>query len=292
MATNIAVIEQQDSRSWSYESGRVTASRTFRVYDKSGTLGVLTTVRDVREMFGVALSANSPVDSWTNVGPDALPIKGELFPDESGVYARSYSVTHEPNTFLWYVTWNYSNAQVTSSSAQPGEPGYVEWTLDLQATFQDTWIESATIPTDGIVTASSQVAGGNQIDIEGVPFSRLRYTSEIVINETIQNVSGLPTIMAQMRAARGKRNDATWENIPKGSALYAGGQIRRTGVSLFTATHRIVEDSEFHLVQVPDRDTSGRIPTSTIGGAQRASKVYWRQPFPAFYNFTAISPNW
>lgn len=292
MPTNIAVIEQQDSRTWSYDAGRVNASRTFRVYDTDGTLGVLTTVRDVREMFGVAVGANSPVDSWKNLGPDALPVKGELFPDESTVYARSYSVTHEPNTFLWYVTWNYSNAQVTASSAQPGEPGYVEWTLDLQATFQDTWIDSPTIPTDGTVTASSQVTGGTQIDIEGVPFSRLRYTSEIVINETIQTVSGLPSILTAMRNARGKRNNATWEGIAKGRALYTGGQIRRQGVSLYTATHRIVEDSEFHLVQVPDRDTSGRIPTSSIGGAQRATKVYWRQPFPSFYDFSSISTNW
>lgn len=289
---NIAVIEQQDSRTWSYDAGRVNASRTFRVYDKSGTLGVLTTVRDVREMFGVASGANSPVDAWTNDGPDALPIKGEVFPDESTVYARSYSVTHEPNTFLWFVTWNYSNAQVTASSAQPGEPGYVEWTLDLQATFQDTWIDLPTIPTDGTVTASSQVTGGTQIDIEGVPFSRLRYTSEIVINETIETVSGLPSILTAMRNARGKRNNAIWEGIAKGRALYAGGQIRRQGVSLYTVTHRIIEDSEFHLVQVPDRDTSGRIPTSSIGGAQRATKVYWRQPFPSFYDFTVISSNW
>lgn len=292
MPTTIRVIEQTESRTWSYDSGRVSASRTFKVYEVTDGLGVLQTVFDVREMFGVASGATSPVSSWLNSGPDALPVKGELFPEETGVWARSYQVNRDPNSYTWTVVWNYQNAQVTSSSAQPGEPGYVEWTLDLQAQFQDTWIDSPTIPQFGTVIASSQVTGGTQIDIEGVPLSRLRYTSELVINETIQQVTGVPSIIGTMRAAQGKRNSATWEGFPQGVALYTGGSIRRVGVSLYQVSHRIVADSELHLIQVPDRDTAQRIPTKEINGAQRAAKVYWRQPFPQFTDFTAISPNW
>lgn len=292
MPVQIAVIEQTESRNWSYDSGKVTASRVFRVYDKAGGLGVLQTVFDVREMFGVAAAATSPVSSWLNDGPDALPIKGQLFPEETGVWARSYAVQREGNTYVWLVTWNYSNAQVTSSSAQPGEPGYVEWSLDLQANFVDTFIENPVIPTDGTVLPNIQVSGGNQIDIEGVPLSRLRYTSELVINETVQQVSGVPSIIGNMLNAQGKRNNATWEGYVKGRAVYCGGQIRRVGVSLYQVTHRIVADSEFHLIQVPDRDTAGRVPTKEINGASRASKVFFRQPFPGFTDFSAISPNW
>jgi hypothetical protein len=99
-------------------------------------------------------------------------------------------------------------------------------------------------------------------------------------------------MIANMRAARGKRNSAAWEGFATGTVLYTGGQIRRAGVSLFTVTHRFIEDSEFHLIQVPERDGSGKIPTSEINGARRARKVYWRQPFVSTADFTLISSNW
>ena len=279
--------EVTGSRQWSYDGGKVTTTRTYKIYHDTATS--LDTPAEVRAFFGVA------VNGTTHEGPDALPQRGDLFPGESGVWARSYQITREPNTDIWQVVWTYSNAQVTSSGAQPGEPGFVEWTLDIQAGFVDTFIVNPTYPTDGLpgsTPATQKITGGSQIDLNGVPLSRLRYTSELVINETIQSVSGIPSIVANMRAARGKRNHATWEGIAKGLALYTGGQIRRAGVSLYTVTHRIVEDSEFHLLQIPGRDTTGKVPTVEINGEQRAANVYWRQPFPSFTDFSAISANW
>lgn len=275
------VTEQQQSRSMSYDGGRITASRTFKVYATSPDS--IDSPSDLRSLFGTATT------------PDAMPARGSLFPDETGVWAKSYQVEHEPGTDVWSVTWSYSNAEVTSSSAQPGEPGFVEWTLDIQATFADTWRENPNYPTDGTVAANPDqqaVTGGNAIDIEGVPLSRLKYTSELVVNETIQNVSGVPSIITAARAARGKRNSATWEGFAKGTVLYTGAKISRSGVSLYTVSHRFVEDSEYHLVQFPERDSTGKIPTSPNNGRNRATKILWRQPFPLFYDFTTISPNW
>jgi len=288
---NFRCIEQAATRQWSYDSGKVNASRTFKCYDDA-TTSSLTTPYAVRQWFGVAVGGS--VGGLTSAGPDALPAKGDLFPSETGVWARSYSITREPMTDIWTVVWNYANAQVSASSAQPSEPGYVEWTLDIQAAFADTYISGPTYPTDGTPTnaATTQVTGGTQIDLEGVPLSRLKYTSELVINETIQNVTGLPSIISAMRTARGKRNNALWEGFTKGTVVYTGGQIRRAGVSLFTVSHRFIEDSEFHLVQVPERDGSGRIPTADLNSGRRARKVFWRQPFPSLADFTAISANW
>lgn len=288
-AAGFRCYEQQNSRTWSYDAGKVTTSRTFKVAEDGGSLG---SPYDVRQWFGIAVGAS--VGLVSNIGPDALPQKGDLFPGETGIWAKSYSVTREPNTDLWTVVWTYSNAQVTSVSAQPGEPGFVEWTLDIQAQFAETYILDPTYPTDGTpaTAATSQVTGGVQIDVEGTPLSQLRYTSELVINETIQSISGVPSIVTQVRAARGKRNNASWEGFAKGTALYTGASIRRIGVSLYTVSHRIVESSDYHLVQFPDRDSSGKIPTAEINGGQRAKKVFWRQPFPSLYDFTAISANW
>lgn len=274
------------SRQWTYDGGKVTTTRTFKVYDTTATN--LDTPAEVRARFGTAVGG-------THAGPDTLPQRGDLFPDETGIWARSYQITREPNTDVWQVVWTYSNAQVTSSGAQPGEAGFVEWTLDIQAGFVDTFITDPNYPTNGTpgtTPATQKITGGTQIDLNGVPLSRLRYTSELVINETIQSVSGIPSIVTNMTAARGKRNSVLWEGIPVGRALYLGGQIRRTGVSLYTVSHRIIDDSEFHLLQVPERDTAGRVPTVEINGAQRARDVYWRQPFPGLYPFANISTNW
>lgn len=284
-------IEQMASRNWSYDSGKVTASRTFKIYDET-VPSSLQTPADVRAWFGIAVGG--AVGGLTQGGPDALPAKGDLFPDESGVYAKGYAINREPNTDIWVVVWNYTNAIIGASTAQPGEAGFVEWTLDIQAAFTDTFVEQIqTYPTNGTVNGSNvQITNGNQIDVQGVPMSRLKYTSELVINETIQNNSGVPSILSQMRAARGKRNDAAWEGFAQGTVLYTGGQIRRAGVSLYTVTHRFIEDSEYHLLQVPDRDQTGAIPTETIQGEKRARRVFWRQPFPGTYAFNIISPNW
>jgi len=296
MPDEIYAIELAESRGWQYDGGRVSATRTFKVWENTATLGnpsELTSPAKVRAYFNV--STGTSVGAYTFQGPDKIPERGQAFPDDSSVYAQSYTITRETNTDIWVVVWTYRNAQVTSAGAQPGEPGFVEYTLDIGASFAETWIVSPTYPTNGQIgtTLSAQkITGGTQIDLEGVPLSRLKYTTEIQINETIQNVSGVPSIVANMRAARGTRNNASWEGIATGKALYTGGQIRRVGVSKYQVSHRIIEDSEFHLVQVPERDATGKVPTAEINGANRARNVYWRQPFPTLSSFASISTNW
>jgi hypothetical protein len=286
MAATIYVVEQSSSRSYNYDTGRVNASRVFKVYASDGAGGAfggtLDDVADVKALFG------------TGTTPDALPQKGDLFPGESTIYAKAYAISREPNTDIWTVTWTYGNNQVTTG-AQPGEVGYVEWTLDVAATFVDTWIESPAYPNLGGIGSTPSAAlitGGNQIDIEGAPVSRLKYTSEITISETISNYSGVPSIVSAMRGARGKRNSGDWEGFGGGKVLYTGGSIRRTGLSTFVANHRLIEDSEYHLIQYPARDSTGKIPTKVVNGANRAREVYWRQPFPDTMDFTTISANW
>ena len=279
-------IEQSASRSYNYDTGRVTASRVFKLYDGAGRGDAfpasIDEPADVRGLFG------------TTTTPDPLPTKGDLFPGETAIYARSYAIAREPNTDIWTVTWTYSNNQVTTG-AQPGEVGYVEWTIDVASGFTDTWIENPTYPANGSISAAaatSLISSGTQIDIEGAPVSRLKYTSEITISETISNYSGVPAIVANMRGFRGKHNSAAWEGFPAGKVLYTGGSIRRTGLSTFVAMHRMVEDSEYHLIQYPARDSTGKIPTKVVNGANRAREIYWRQPFPDTGDFTTISGAW
>lgn len=271
--------EQQGSQTYDYSDGKVTASRTFKVWDDAGTLS---SPNAVRALFG------------TGTTPDAMPTRGSLFPSETGIYAQSYSIRKEAGAFEWTVVWNYSNITITSSP-QPSEVGYVEWTTDIVAQFVEQFVENPTYPADGTVSASEDqnlITGGIQRDIMGNPVSLLRYTTEIVISENFEVTSGLPAAITVWRSARGKRNNATWEGAPKGTVVYKGASIRRIGINLFQVTHRLEEATDYHLVQYAERDATGTIPTAPINGRERAKKVLWRQPFPQFFDFATLSANW
>ena len=279
MAANV-VQESIDSREYNYSAGKVTASRTFRVYS---SLGGIQTPAAIRSLFGTATT------------PDAMPQVGDLFPSESAVYAKSFSIKKDSDSNVWTVVWNYSTGDISSSDLQPSEPGYVEWTLDVSASFAETYITGPQYPKSGNIAGSEEenrISTGRQIDIEGVPVSALRLTTDINISEVVESYGGPPSVYTAARSARGKRNNATWYGIETGKAVYIGLSCKRIGVNLYSCTHRIQEASDFHLVQYAGRDSVGRVTTALIAGKQRAKDVYWKQPFPESYNFDSISGNW
>lgn len=295
MATpNYIIREQLGSRSYQYEGGRVTASRVFKVWDSANALAGLLNASDVRALFGSASTGVSlPIgDVWDE---QYLPSMGDLFPEETGVYAYSYSLQREAGGDHWLVTWSYKNSIISPSQPQPNEPNYVEWTIDISAGFAEQWIENPRYPTNGTISTTDGqniITGGQQRDIEGAPVSVLRLTTDINISETVESIGGLPAIYTSARAARGKRNSSAWQGISKGQALYLGASVRRIGVNLYQITHRIQEAADFHLLQYPRKDNTGNIATEVKNGEKRAKQVLWRQPFPDFYDFDSISSNW
>lgn len=282
MAANV-VKESIDSREYSYSAGKVTATRTFKVYS---SLGGITTPASIRSLFGTATT------------PDAMPTTGDLFPSETDVKAKQYSIKKDAESNVWTVVWTYSNGSIDPTDLQPMEPGYVEWTLDVNATFADTYGDKPVYPRYGTVIGVEDdneipiAEGGRQIDLEGVPVSALRLTTDISISETVESYGGPPTVYANARVARGSRNVAVWYGIAIGKALYLGCNCKRIGINLYSVTHKVQEATDFHLIQFPERDSVGRIPTVIKTGKKRARKVFWKQPFPTFADFDAISPNW
>lgn len=274
--------EQEASRTYSYDAGKVTATRVFKVWDDAG-FKVLDEPADV-------------IATWnTSVGGETMPQVGSTFPGSATVFARSFSISREQGTDVWVVTWTYQNISISPTDKQPQEPGYVQWNLDIGAGFVDAFFENPSYPTNGDTSAtesSNQITTGTQRDIMGEPISVMRYTSTITITEVFESAGGLPAAYATARAARGKRNSDAWQGIEVGKAVYKGVQAQRIGVNLWQLVHNIEEASDFHLIQYPERDTSGRIPTEQISGRQRAKRVYWRQPFPQKTSFAAISTQW
>lgn len=291
---NIVIMEQLGSRSYQYQGGRVTATRVFKVYDSANAFSALQNASDVRALFGTAGTGVilGGGDVWDE---QYLPDTGDLFPEESSIYATSFSMQRDAGTDMWTVTWSYKNSIISPTQEQPNEPNYVEWTLDVSAGFAEQWVENPRYPTNGTIGSTdglNGILGGQQRDIEGVPISLLRLTTDINISETVESVGGLPAIYGAARAARGTRNSSAWQGISTGQALYLGANVRRIGVNLYQITHRIQEAEDYHLIQYPRKDNTGNIPTVIKNGEKRAKEVLWRQPFPDFSDFTTISSNW
>lgn len=264
----VEYIELQETRGFSDNGGKKTASRTFHVWDDSTPI---TSPSGVRSTFG-----------------SSLPDIGDLFPDETVVFAVSYSIRHVPEARgVWEVQFNYENTE--PSGKLPQEEGYVQITIDYRSEFRDMWRLSPTIPTNG--TQNNNDCGGTSIDSAGVPLSVLVRMSDITITETVSAAS-FPARSLAIRAARGRRNLTTFQGAPIGQVLYQGAQASRIGLEKFSITHKFAQDEFSHMLQSPRRNQTGEVDYGPDAQQnQRATFVRLIQPFPGFADFNLLSEN-
>lgn len=264
----VEYIELQETRAFSENGGRVTASRKFRIWDDASPI---TTPKVVRESFG-----------------DPLPEIGELFPDEKVIYCTGYNIRSVPDTLgVWEVDFTYENSE--PGEKLPQEEGYVQITIDYAAEFRDQWRSAVTIPANGTPTGTD--CGGNSIDKAGVPLSILVRMSDLTITETV----AAATISARsltIRAARGRRNSATFQGAPIGQVLYTGATMTRIGLEKYQITHKFRQDENYHMIQSARRNQLGQVDTvADTQGVYRAGNVDLVQPFPQLYDFNTLSEN-
>lgn len=264
----VEYIELQETRGFSDNGGKKTASRTFHVWDDATPI---TSPSGVRATFG-----------------SSLPDIGDLFPDETVVFAVSYSIRHVPEARgVWEVQFNYENTE--PSGKLPQEEGYVQITIDYRSEFRDMWRLSPTIPTNG--TQNNNDCGGTSIDSAGVPLSVLVRMSDITITETVSAAS-FPARSLAIRAARGRRNLTTFQGAPIGQVLYQGAQASRIGLEKFSITHKFAQDEFSHMLQSPRRNQTGEVDYGPDAQQnQRATFVRLIQPFPGFADFNLLSEN-
>lgn len=264
----VEYIELQETRGFSDNGGKKTASRTFHVWDDATPI---TSPSGVRATFG-----------------SSLPDIGDLFPDETVVFAVSYSIRHVPEARgVWEVQFNYENTE--PSGKLPQEEGYVQITIDYRSEFRDMWRLSPTIPTNG--TQNNNDCGGTSIDSAGVPLSVLVRMSDITITETVSAAS-FPARSLAIRAARGRRNLTTFQGAPIGQVLYQGAQASRIGLEKFSITHKFAQDEFSHMLQSPRRNQTGEVDYAPDAQQnQRATFVRLIQPFPGFADFNLLSEN-
>lgn len=273
MADAIELFETRDANE---TSGKLTCSRKFAVWDDSSPL---LTPSAVRALFG------------TTQGSTLLPKVGDLFPDETDVFCVSYQIALQPNSRnLWHVTFSYENTE--PGQLQPLQVGYAQLSFDWSAEFRDVWRTQPGLiaPSDGDATLNSTIQG-TPIDVWGEPMSVLRYFTTLEISETVQ-LNTLDARAAVIMEMRGKRNAAVFRGGAIGTVLYRGAKANRTSIDKVSLTHSFMQDDWYHMIQVPERGSDGRVVlTEAANGARIAASVLWRQPFPLKGDFNTISEN-
>lgn len=259
------VHEQLQSRQLSVSGGKVTGTRAFHVWDDTTPI-------------------TRPVDIV--LGADGLPQIGDLFPGEVGVYAVSFNA--EPlgdGKATWRVTFSYG-----PGSNSPNDLLYVERTTATQAVFLDAY--RINVPSAyGGLGSNGQDIGGVPIDSGGIPTSILGLVVSLTISENIRDVQ-MPGRLAMLADAVGKRNVSVFEGFAPGTLVYVGFNSSRVNINLFRIEHRFEYRSDYHMVQVPRRNSQ----QSVLLAFQpqygfHAERVSFVQPFQQLYDFNLISDN-
>lgn len=269
-------IELIQTRDMSYSAGKTVATRRFAIWDDAG---MVLTPRDVRDLFG------------TTVGTVEIPDRNFLFPDEVGIYARSYTLRRrDDGSGVWDLEWSYENGE--PFQFQPQELGYTEFSIDWDAEFRDLYRSppGLNIPDLGTVGVPVDI-GGTPIDSGGVPMSVLVYYSLIEFSETVA-LSTLNDRSVNIRLVRGRRNGTEFFGAPPGQVVYKGAKAQRIALDKVRLTHSFSQDQYSHLIQVAQRNAQGKVILQEITpGILRAETVEWRQPFPLFAEFNLLSEN-
>ena len=272
----LTVHETQQSRSASESGGKITATRTFLVYDDASPISYPGQISD-------------------QFGSLGLPAIGDEFPNSEGVYAVSYSIRHVPDQRgMWEVELGYENTEPGDS--QPQEPGYTEISIEYQAEFREVWRGNPglLIPTGGNPTTQNTAGGtcgGDRKDSAGIPLSALVRMSQITITETVLAATVVDRSLA-IRAIRGSRNSASFQGAPAGQVLYLGANASRIAIDKFQIVHRFAQDEFYHMIQVPVRGPDGQVLLyDSTPGILQAASVNWVQPFQTQLDFNAISEN-
>lgn len=276
---SVQIVEQLGSRDVSKSGGRLTARRSFHVWNDSASI-------------------STPGSLVVLFGTGGLPIYGETFPESPNLQARDYRISRvEGHGDLWLVEWDYVEGDLPSLP-QPSEIGYVEITARITAGFVTAWRSLTTVEIRDLTklggkyeygkgSATRDDIGGFPIDVAGDPTQEIIRQIELQVTE-IQ--AGIPDLTAYLPFVW-TRNNVAFMGAPIGQVLYVGANVTRIDVAKFQWQHTFILDRSWHLRQQCVKWPDGKIPTMGPVGAKVAEAVFFVQTFPSFANFFAMSPN-
>lgn len=280
------VVELLESRAIAKKGGKLSATRSFHVYDSTTPI-------------------TSPATIATLFGTQGMPIYGEEFPESPNLLARDYEYALvSGHNDLWLVRWDYAESEFGASlpEKEPGQPGYVEISAAISAERVQAWRslsygELAALTGSAGAYANGNSAtkpdiGGDRIDVAGEPLQDIVRQVEITITEVRVGIPNLLFLLPYTWA----RNSTRFLNAPIGQLLYVGANINRIDVNLFQFSHKFILDRWWHMRQMVITDAEGRPLLQSFGSGPddavvRASKVTFVQGFPTLRDFFQMSPN-
>lgn len=262
--------EQIGSRSMSFVDGRITGRTAWWIYDATTP--------------AIALTAPGLPVLMTTTFPD--------FPALTAIRRPVLELLENQND-TWEAIYEYENVGGLPGGIQPDEVGFVEFVTDIGRVNRDVWRKQADPPTifaffpvTGAVSDPSVIdIGGVPVDRNGHPVTYRRLVQGLVINE---NLNGNPPF-ATYRAAVDKRNSVTFYGSAIGFLVYAGAVATRIALNTYKVQHTFYWDEWKHMEQVPQLDQDGDVVLKVSSSAKVANEVYWRQPFPGFFDFNLLS---
>lgn len=230
-----------------------------------------------------------------------MPKVDSAFPGLAGVKAVDFNLSLvSEHSDVWRVEWTYQQVGATPSTAAgitdnngriSGQIGFIDIGQDIRAEFTPAYRTNVTYPVSGngtITYPAFQEVGGYSIDQAGTPISVPRRMVDIVVSETMDlGVANL--LLSIFGIARFKRNEDPFLGVfPRGTVLYKGATIRRTGEGIVTVSHSFTQDNDFHLQQIAVQDQDGE---ALLNNFYQAERVYWVQPFNSVADFGLLSSN-
>lgn len=280
---SVNVRELLDSRAVAKKGGKLTATRSFHV-------------------FNTATPLTSPATIATLFGTNGMPIYGEEFPESPNLLARDYEYALvSGHNDLWLVRWDYAEQEFggTLPEKEPGQPGYVEISATISAERVNAWRSLSYSELTSLTASGGPYAqgnstqkpdiGGDRIDVAGDPLQDVVRQVEITITEV---KSGIPNLLFLLPYTWA-RNSTRFLNAPIGQLLYVGANINRIDINLFQFSHKFILDRWWHMRQMAVTDRTGNVITKPYGTPQiwRAETVQYVQGFPTLRDFFQMSPN-
>lgn len=210
---------------------------------------------------------------------DRAPVLGRLIPLEVSVSTD----LEGPNKFK--VSWKYGLDIVGDTSSDPGEPGFIDFSITQRPVGIDTY-RDRTASNAGTENIDIDIAG-EPIDSGGDPVTSFVYQQDLSITQRYESFADIPVGASLVTV--GKRNTGIFLGAAAGFLLYTGMSVSRDGVNSYNATFTFTYDEFAHRRQVPMKDADGVVITENKGTTDapefKAKTVHLKQPFPLTADF-------
>ena len=271
----MGLVASEISRTLTQGTDEPTGQREFLVYEDD-SLAPDPSLKQAVGATGVRLFVQDDPQVLANL----LPLEYNVKTDLEG-----------PNKFI--VTWKYGLDTITVPDTNPGDPEFIDFSIEQRPVAVDVW-RTGNFSQTGTDTIEEDI-GGNEVDAAGEPVTAFITQQDLQIQVRSTQFSNIP--ISTSLSLLGKRNLNSFFGAAPGYLLYTGLSTQRDGVNSYNTTMTFTYDSLAHRRQVPQRESTGEVETELLNENESNEKrvaavVHLVQPFPEKVSFQELGvPN-